>query len=181
MKRLLLCFAIALFFLAGVAPAQTYDGLTIPTSRPRLFGFNKPAILAQATAWLNANPFTPAPSNSSNQYGCEDIALLHITTGSDCAPAITEMLSIAAAGPGGDPPYAVNNINDMPILVYDWCNNQLTSTQIGTFISDWNANWASYVNTNICSLLRPWSKRESFWRWDMQRFAHCQHGRAIRR
>ena len=142
MRRL---FTLVLLLLSATltAPdwAQTYDGLTIPSSHPRLY-WNAVRI-ATAQAWLAANRYTPGVCSYNGQGPCLDIAFQHLMNGSDCSVGITYALAFAVNGPAyyGSREDVERNGSETPILIYDWCYDQMTAGQRTTFITDWQANW----------------------------------------
>ena len=115
----------ALLSLAVPLLAQTYDGLTIPDGHPRLY-WNAERI-AQGQAWLAAHPYTPGTCAVGYQGYCLDVAFQHLMNASDCSSAITVALTVAANGPAfyEDREDAERDLAEMPLLVYDWCYDQL--------------------------------------------------------
>jgi len=127
-----------------VAPSEPFliDGMSIPTAHPRLW-FNDSNRLSRATTYFAAHPFTPNWDRYGAYQGAFDTALLHITTGSDCTPAITWAVSQATSPP--DIPQPTNAGSDWirssgePIAVtYDWCYDQLTAAQKTSLITKFN-------------------------------------------
>ena len=117
------------------AEAATVDGLTIPDAHPRIWW--TPARIAQAKTWYASHPFTPDSSDDLS------LAAHYLITGnvSDCQTVISHALGqtysdsdLTNAGPDG-PRW---NGEAAIVAGYDWCYDQLSSSQKSTLISNWN-------------------------------------------
>jgi hypothetical protein len=170
MKRHLPCFAIVLFFIAAVAPAQTtvYDGLTLPTTitHPILEGFNNPTTLAVARSWWTANEsgYTAQTCGFNTTQNCVMNAFGHLMTANqgtpiDCSTAITWAVTdvmqyiITNGSPAGldgvDGAEAQNWYGQPSIQIYDWCYDQMTSAQRTTFVQGANIFFGPWQGGNV--------------------------------
>ena len=168
MKSLLSKFSIALLFVAAIAGAQsTYDGLTIPSSHPRLGGFSDPARLAAARTWFAAQTGWDAGTGCAQQNGntelsCLKVAFAHLMTANQtpnpnsCSAAITWGVSgmSQAVSQGNGDIFGDNASNDMnttartQTLIYDWCYDQFTSGQLSTYLAGGNIVFGPYLGGN---------------------------------
>lgn len=118
---------------AGSGSASIY-GLTIPTTRPRLW-FNT-ARLATATTYVASNPFTP----NENDYGT--FAFSWLTTGntSHRDTAKTWLLNYADISEpisGGDMDQA-RYFGETICLVFDWLYDQFSAAERTTLVDRYN-------------------------------------------
>jgi hypothetical protein len=124
------------------ADAFTIDGLTIPSTHPRLW-FNDPNRLARAVTYFAAHPFKPGSPSSDGFQAAFDTALMHAVSGSDCTPAITWAVALANSPP--DVPLSKNagsdwirNYGEAVIVTFDWCYGQLSALDKTTLITKFN-------------------------------------------
>ena len=128
--------------------AQTYTthGFSFPVQHPRLWIPYGSTQLATAKTWAAANPVNCSSETAQSSYACE--AFYHVTTGSDCSAAVTWAANTNQSAPVGDwPPPASSTATtgagsdvmrwagEDAMLVFDWCHDQWTSTQISNFVS----------------------------------------------
>ena len=150
--------ASAAYTINQTGLAQTYDGLTMPTTHPRLFGFNNSTTLANARTWWSANypTFTPGTCDDNHPFNCEMIAFGHLMTANQgtpisCSAAITWAYNWAtiAGGPSssGNSQNTQNALNESLIAVYDWCYDQMTTTQRSSFVSGYSSTWGGPYNS----------------------------------
>lgn len=167
MKRQFPFFAIALFFFAAIAGAQTYQGMAIPAAHPRLFGFNDATRYAAAQAWYAANSGSinaTCTGGGSNLDHCMNLAFEHLMNNSvDASAAISAALAIMnnvfAAPPSGgvscsipatgdNPANSMHDCSEQLILIYDWTYDQMTSTQRSQYLAGGNVWFGNYSATN---------------------------------
>jgi len=134
----------------SATPAASGFGVTIPNLHPRLW-FNA-ARLAQAKAWLAANPKAPAPSDTTSADYFIDVAWRHVVAGGDCTSAINFVLAqpipsdeYAPSSNGSD---RARWNGEAAFLVYDWCFDVLTTQQRSNILSNiagTGAGWNNYL------------------------------------
>ena len=127
-------------------------GLTIPTTHPRLWW--NAARLAQAKAWLRANPRAPAPSDHDSADYYFDVAWRHAVAGTDCSPAIHFVMNngipsnqYAPSSNGSD---RARWLGELAFVVYDWCYDKLTAQQRMDFfnnIGGTGTGWNNYLTS----------------------------------
>jgi len=128
---------VVLFLFLMCAPAGAQQGMTIPSSHPRLWWTS--ARISQAQTWYASHPFTP---DSSDALGN---AFRYICTGetSYAQTAINLLMNFTISQSELDGTASDNyRWNDWVPLVFDWCYNQMTPTQRQTFMDRYNG----YVN-----------------------------------
>lgn len=159
--------ALAAALVATPLAAQTYQGMTIPSTggalgsgHPRLL-FGSSANYSQAQAWYTANyadvnPGTCSPE-VSNFDVCTNLAFQHAMNPSvDATEAIATALvimnqatadpSIVSCSPGGGDDVA-NSYHDCAInliLIFDWTYDEMTSTQKSEYIAGGNVWFGEY-------------------------------------
>jgi hypothetical protein len=125
------------------ASGATVEGLLIPTTHPRIW-FN-PGNLEQARKWFRAHPFTPRDTGDDRYF--LSLAAHYLMTGNaaDCRTVISNAMGqsysdaqLQSAGPDGPR----QNGGAVIVAAFDWCHDQLTSTQKQTLM----ANWTHYLN-----------------------------------
>ena len=125
--------------MAAAGSTNVVDGMTIPTTHPRLW-FNA-ARLAQAQTWYQAKPFTAR----SDDY--QNLALMGLLTNNskDCEAAVagatTASQGMDTSGVACD--YCRWN-GEIIILTYDWCYNLMTAAQrstLQTSLNTWIDHW----------------------------------------
>ena len=130
--------------------AGSGTGLTIPTTHPRLWW--NATRLAQAKAWLAANPKATVPQDKSSYDYYNDIAFRHVAGGADCAIAINFVMNNQVPSnqfsPSGNGSDQARWNGETAFLVYDWCFDQLTTQQKADFfnnIGGSGAGWNNYL------------------------------------
>jgi len=105
---------------------------TIPVSHPRLWW--NAERLAQARTYYATHPFTPA---SHDYYGN---ALRYVLTGEAtyARTAIDWMMSFTLNANDQSASNYARWLGETVMLVYDWCNDQMTPTERQTIIDRWN-------------------------------------------
>lgn len=127
MKRLIV---ILYALICGIAAAQS-NGLTIPSSHPRLWFTGE--RLAAARQWHASNPFTP---RADDYLG---FAFRYLMTGDTAAArtAINYALSVQL-DTGGTSSNGARWYGEIVILTYDWCYDQMTPAERTTMVTRWN-------------------------------------------
>lgn len=148
--------------LSPVTSSMASVALQIPDSHPRLW-FGNPARLQQARAFHSTNPIAIPGYPPSAQARNRALRFLMSGNPGDCAQAIDWLMRFnyeAADEDGdGDPDPGSCNLGsegrycdrarwsgEDAILVYDWCNGQLTSEQRATLVQRWD-RYTSALNT----------------------------------
>jgi Heparinase II/III-like protein len=128
-----------------VSAIQAVNGLFIPTSHPRLF-FNA-ARLAQAKTWYALHPFTPSSGDFDGNTYYSEIAFKHLVNGDDCSTAINYAVgySPSVTGTASDD---VRWHGEEVILVYDWCYDQMTTSQRSTILANTNTWVTAWMNNS---------------------------------
>ena len=121
------------------------DGLTIPTSHPRLFW--NAAKLAKAQQWWTGNGFTPNSTNPSpfdpydTLFACE-----MANNQSWCNAQINWAVNLSETScyqsVGCD---SMRVYGEAVMLTYDWLYAQMTPAQRTTIINNWNT-WQNYLD-----------------------------------
>jgi hypothetical protein len=159
----LLLWAAGVGCVAG-ASAQTYDGLTIPSTggalgsgHPRLM-FANSTVYAAGQAWLAANPQSlPATCDDNHTADCALIAFMHLMQPGtySAATAITYAIDVMTqasgsagvscpVGGGENPANSMHDCSEILILIYDWCYDQMTTTQRSEFVTGANIWFGAY-------------------------------------
>lgn len=165
--RKLLVAMLCIWGCALAASAQTYtttEGFTITQAHPRLWIPAGSPQLTQAETWAANNPQNCAHYGGylySQEMAC--IAFYHVTTGSDCSTAVTWAANVDQSNiVNGWPPASSETVqtvigsNDIrwsgeyAMLVYDWCHDQWSSTQISGFVSAMNT-WLENIELSCWS------------------------------
>ncbi len=130
--------------------AGSGTGLTIPTTHPRLWW--NAARLAQAKAWLTANPKATVPQDKTSADYYNDIAFRHVAGGADCSIAINYVMNnevpAGQFSPSGNGSDQARWDGETAFVVYDWCFDQLTTQQKADFfnnIGGSGAGWNNYL------------------------------------
>ena len=110
--------------------------LTIPSAHPRLWW--TPSRITQAKQWYAAHPFNAASSDYIGQ------ALLHVLdpAQNNCSAAVNWAagFTMNVSGVASD---EARWDGEQVILIFDWCNDQWSSSQTSTLLNRWNG----YVST----------------------------------
>lgn len=125
-------FALALAFASATAAYAncSRDGLSIPTAHPRLWF--TPSRLQQARTWFTAHPFTPAADDALAN------AWVYQMTGNAtyAQRAITQLMAFSISETELNGVQSDNyRWADWVPVVFDWVYDQLTPTQVSTFIA----------------------------------------------
>jgi PKD repeat protein len=119
----------------------------IPQSHPRLWW--TPASLAQAKQWYAAHPFAPSSSDPWNS------ALAYVLTGNTTygMNAVNDLMSftIPPSSLGGSSGADDYRWADWVPVVFDWCHDLMTSSQIQTVISNYNTYAQTYMSSPLAS------------------------------
>jgi hypothetical protein len=126
---------------------NTVDGLTIPTSHPRLFW--NAAKLAKAQQWWTANSYTPSSTNVNPFDPYDALFACEMTNNQAvCNAQINWALNLSASacyqGVACD---AQRVYGEAVMLTYDWLYAQMTPAQRTTIITNWNL-WQNNLDTN---------------------------------
>lgn len=117
------------------------DGITIPTTHPRLWW--NTARLAQAKTWWSTNSFTPASDDPLGN------AFAYLMTGNTAyAQTAINWLVAYQFPPEGVTPTAIGCDvcrwdGETLMLVYDWCYDQMTAAQRSSLISYYDTSFAN--------------------------------------
>lgn len=111
------------------APGTSIQGMTVPTTHPRLWW--TPERIARAKKWAIASRENP---DSTIQQ-----AFRHVVSGADCSKAIQWLMGFKISD--NEFNVASDHIRwngEEAVLVYDWCHDQLTADQKTTILKQWN-------------------------------------------
>jgi hypothetical protein len=126
---------------------NTIDGLTIPTSHPRLFW--NAAKLAKAQQWWTGNSFTPNATNPNpfdpydTLFACE-MANNQAWCNAQINWAVNMSEASCYQSVGCD---SMRVYGEAVMLTYDWLYAQMTPAQRTTIINNWNT-WQNYLDTS---------------------------------
>ena len=116
-----------------VHEVRAQDGLVIPTTHPRVWW--TPERLQQARAWWSSHSFTPT---SDDPWGN---AFRYVMTGEAQygQAAVNLLMNFTIAQSELDGAASDNyRWNDWVPVVFDWCHDLMTPTQISTFLARYN-------------------------------------------
>ena len=120
----------------AVLPQALAVPLNIPATHPRLW-YGNAARLAQARAYFQTTPFTPAGGDASELNMSRALRGLLLNSNADCDQAVAHLAAWTTAGQG---PFrdAIRQQGDSLLLIYDWCHARLSPAQISTLVARWN-------------------------------------------
>jgi len=128
--------AVACLCLGALAPLAHAVPLNIPAGHPRLW-YGNAARLAQARAYYQTTPFTPAGGDATDLNASRALRGLIANNSGDCTTAVAHLVAWTTTGQGSFRD-AIRQQGDGLMEIYDWCHQFLTPTQISTLVARWN-------------------------------------------
>jgi hypothetical protein len=113
--------------------------MMIQASHPRLFW--TPGRIATAKAWATQTGYSARSDDFQGQ------AFSHVVKNTDCKAAIDYAMSANLAQMNGSAACdQCRFVGEQAILIFDWCYDQMTSSQISTFTNNFD-NWLGFWMT----------------------------------
>ena len=153
------CLCAVALLLAATLSADLFAAqLNIPVGHPRLFYANA-GRLALTQNYLATHPLNPSGTSSSDMM---ELALRGMLNGSnaDCDQAVTFLVGWKAEDQGVGVRDALRQQGEDVLLIYDWCHNRLSASQITTLTTRWNG----YLDSEFAdSFANQGSEANNYW------------------